>query len=59
MIGTRVYTRSDYDKALQLLPDLPDQNLVSHRIDLDHGAEGFDIMGHAADACKVIINTAC
>jgi threonine dehydrogenase-like Zn-dependent dehydrogenase len=57
MIGTRVYTPADYDMALQMLPNLPDQNIISHRVDLDHGADGFNIMGQAADACKVIITT--
>ncbi len=57
IIGTRVYTPADYEMALQMLPNLPYQDIISHRVDLDHGADGFDIMGQAADACKVIINT--
>jgi threonine dehydrogenase-like Zn-dependent dehydrogenase len=40
-----------------MMPDLPYQDVISHRIDLERGAEGFAIMGQAADACKVIINT--
>jgi threonine dehydrogenase-like Zn-dependent dehydrogenase len=55
MIGTRVYTRGDYRQALQMMPDLPYQDVISHRIELARGAEGFDIMGRADDACKVII----
>jgi threonine dehydrogenase-like Zn-dependent dehydrogenase len=55
MIGTRVYTRSDYRKALQLIPDLPCEDIISHRVNLANGPEGFDLMGHADDACKVII----
>ncbi len=57
MIGTRVYTHSDYRKALQMIPDLPSENLISHRVNLDKGSEGFDLMNHADDACKVIIKT--
>jgi threonine dehydrogenase-like Zn-dependent dehydrogenase len=57
MIGTRVYTRSDFRQALQMIADLPYQDVISHRVELEHGAEGFDIMGQAADACKVIIRT--
>lgn len=55
MVGTRVYTRSDFRRAVQMMPDLPYQDVISHRIELEHGAEGFEIMGQAADACKVII----
>jgi len=57
LIGTRVYTRRDFHRAVQMMPDLPYQDVISHRIDLERGAEGFAIMGQAADACKVIINT--
>jgi len=55
MIGTRVYTRDNYRQALEMITDLPWEEVVSHRVNLDHGAEGFDIMGQAADACKVLI----
>jgi (R,R)-butanediol dehydrogenase/meso-butanediol dehydrogenase/diacetyl reductase len=57
MIGTRVYTRSDFRRAVQMMPDLPYQDVISHRFELQRGAEGFDVMGQAADACKVIIIT--
>ncbi len=57
MIGTRVYTRRDYSRALQMMPELPYQAVISHRIELKNGADGFTIMGQAADACKVIIKT--
>ena len=57
MVGTRVYTRSDFRQALQMIADLPYQDVISHRVELEHGAEGFDIMGQAVDACKVIIRT--
>jgi len=55
MIGTRVYTRDNYRQALEMITDLPWEEVVSHRVNLDHGAEGFDIMGQADDACKVLI----
>ncbi|MEJ2168840.1 MAG: alcohol dehydrogenase catalytic domain-containing protein [Desulfobacterales bacterium] len=55
LIGTRVYTRSDFRRAVQMMPDLPYQGVISHRFELQRGAEGFDVMGQAADACKVII----
>jgi (R,R)-butanediol dehydrogenase/meso-butanediol dehydrogenase/diacetyl reductase len=55
LIGTRVYTRSDFRRAVEMMPDLPYQDIISHRFELQRGAEGFDVMGQAADACKVII----
>jgi 2-desacetyl-2-hydroxyethyl bacteriochlorophyllide A dehydrogenase len=58
MIGTRVYARNDYRKSLQMIAELPYEKIISHRVNLDQGAMGFDIMGQAADACKVIIKTA-
>jgi len=57
MVGTRVYTRDNYRQALEMITDLPWEEVVSHRVNLDRGAEGFDIMGQAADACKVLIKT--
>jgi 2-desacetyl-2-hydroxyethyl bacteriochlorophyllide A dehydrogenase len=57
MVGTRVYTPENYRQALEMIADLPYNNVISHRVSLDKGAEGFDIMGHADDACKVIIRT--
>jgi len=57
MIGTRVYTRSSYQKALQMIKDLPFDNLISHRLDIDDAAEGFELMQRPEDVCKVIINT--
>jgi (R,R)-butanediol dehydrogenase/meso-butanediol dehydrogenase/diacetyl reductase len=57
LIGTRVYARDDFRRAVQILPDLPYQNIISHRFELERGGEGFEIMGQAANACKVIIRT--
>jgi 2-desacetyl-2-hydroxyethyl bacteriochlorophyllide A dehydrogenase len=57
MIGTRVYTRNSYQKALQMIKDLPFDNLISHRLDIDDAAEGFELMQRPEDVCKVIINT--
>ncbi len=55
IIGTRVYTHPDSLEALQITPDLPYEDLILQRVELDRGAEGFDMMGMAADACKVTI----
>ena len=56
MIGTRVYTRGSYQKALQMIKDLPLDNLISHRLGIEHAAAGFELMQKPEDVCKVIIN---
>lgn len=56
MIGTRVYTRNSYQKALQMIKDLPFDELISHRLDIGNAAEGFELMRKPEDVCKVIIN---
>jgi len=55
LIGTRVYTRGDFRRAIEIMPALPYPDIISHRFELQRGAEGFAVMGQAADACKVII----
>jgi 2-desacetyl-2-hydroxyethyl bacteriochlorophyllide A dehydrogenase len=56
MVGTRVYTRSSYQKALQMIKDLPDDKIVSHRLDIGNAAQGFELMQKPEDVCKVLIN---
>jgi 2-desacetyl-2-hydroxyethyl bacteriochlorophyllide A dehydrogenase len=56
MVGTRVYTRSSYQKALQMIKDLPDDKIVTHRLDIDDAAQGFELMQKPEDVCKVLIN---
>jgi threonine dehydrogenase-like Zn-dependent dehydrogenase len=57
MIGTRVYTRNSYQKALEIIGSLACDELISHRLDINHGAEGFELMQKPENVCKVIINT--
>ena len=56
MIGTRVYTRDSYQKALAMIRDIPSSDVVSHRVAIDNGQTGFDLMNQPDDVCKVIIN---
>lgn len=56
VIGTRVYTRQDYSKAVEWITDMPVETLISHRYSLDDGRAGFDMMTGAQDVCKVLIN---
>jgi threonine dehydrogenase-like Zn-dependent dehydrogenase len=56
MIGTRVYTRNSYQKALQMIKDLPYDALISHKLDIANAVEGFALLQKPEDVCKVIIN---
>jgi 2-desacetyl-2-hydroxyethyl bacteriochlorophyllide A dehydrogenase len=55
MIGTRVYTREDFQKALQVIRDLPVEELISHKIPIDKAPQGFELIKKTDDVCKVII----
>jgi threonine dehydrogenase-like Zn-dependent dehydrogenase len=55
MIGTRVYTREDFQKALQVIRDLPVKELISHKIPIDKAPQGFELIKKTDDVCKVII----
>ena len=55
MIGTRVYTRGDFQKALQVIGDLPVEELISHKIPIDNASQGFQLIKKPEDVCKVII----
>lgn len=56
MIGTRVYTRKSYEKALKVVQNIPIDNLISHRVDINNAAKAFDLIQKAEDVCKVMIN---
>lgn len=57
MIGTRVYTRNSYQKAVDMIKDLPVDELISHKLDIHNAAAGFELMQKPEDVCKVIIDT--
>lgn len=57
MIGTRVYTRSSFQKALHMIKDLHLDELISHKLDINNAAGGFELMQKPEDVCKVIIDT--
>ena len=56
MIGTRVYTRTSFQKALDMIKDLQLDGLISHNLDINNAASGFELMQKPEDVCKVIIN---
>jgi threonine dehydrogenase-like Zn-dependent dehydrogenase len=55
LIGTRVYTRADYRRAMEIVRQLPVSAMVSHRLDIAEGARGFDLMTSPEDVCKVLV----
>jgi len=54
MVGARVYTRADYQRAVDAAQQIPAENIISHRLDLDNAVQGFDLMKHPDGACKVL-----
>ena len=56
IIGTRVYTRSDFVRAIQIAEELPLEDLISHKVGIDEGARGFELMGNPDNVCKVLIS---
>ncbi len=56
VIGTRVYTRADYERAIQLAEDLPIEQLISHKVPIDDGVNGFNLMSNPQGVCKVLID---
>ena len=55
LVGTRHYTRKNYQQAIDMVTDLPVSELVSHRIGLNKAQKGFELMKKTKDVCKVII----
>lgn len=58
VIGTRVYTFSDFEAALNLLAqeDFPVERLISKRLDVDKAiTEGFQAIRNGVDVMKILI----
>jgi (R,R)-butanediol dehydrogenase/meso-butanediol dehydrogenase/diacetyl reductase len=59
LIGSRVYTYSDFETAIRLLsqPGFPIEKLISKHTDLDQSIEeGFQAIKNGADVMKVLIH---
>jgi len=56
IIGSRVYTRSDYAETIRMIGDLPICDLISHRLSLDESTRGIELMTGGSDACKIMVN---
>jgi len=57
ILGTRVYTREDFTKAVTLADKLPIDKLVSHTVPLAQAEKGFDLMRNPDGVCKVLIES--
>jgi 2-desacetyl-2-hydroxyethyl bacteriochlorophyllide A dehydrogenase len=56
LIGTRVYTRPDYEHAIKIAGDLPLEKLVTHKIPIADAPRGFELMKNPDGVCKVLIS---
>jgi 2-desacetyl-2-hydroxyethyl bacteriochlorophyllide A dehydrogenase len=55
IVGSRVYTRQDFEDAVAMGAALPLEGLVTHSFPLTQVAEAFDRFRAAEGACKVIM----
>ena len=56
IVGSRVYTRDDFKKAIQMAPELPLREIVTHRFPLSGVANAFQMLFNNENACKVLFN---
>ncbi len=56
VIGTRVYTRSDFARAVEIAGSLPLEKLISNALPIDDTTEAFQLAGSPDKACKVVID---
>jgi threonine dehydrogenase-like Zn-dependent dehydrogenase len=56
IIGSRVYTRDDFKKAIDLSSHLPLTDIVSHRLPLSDVTDAFRLHKEEENVCKVILN---
>lgn len=55
VVGSRVYTRDNYDQAIKMINETAVTKLISHRVKLDDALEGIKLMQSGKDVCKVIV----
>ena len=54
ILGSRCYQDTEFAEAIEALPDLPAEALISHRMPLAEGPEGFQAMLDPNLSCKVL-----
>jgi threonine dehydrogenase-like Zn-dependent dehydrogenase len=55
IVGSRVYSRQDFEDAVQLAPLLPLDPIVTHSFSLDQVGAAFELFRNGENACKVLI----
>lgn len=57
IVGTRVYEKEDFEKAVELLEsDFPFEKLITHVYKVEYAQDGFDILTSGGDAIKVLFS---
>jgi threonine dehydrogenase-like Zn-dependent dehydrogenase len=55
VLGARVYTREDFDRAIEMADALPLDRVVSHRLPITRVAEAFGLIFDARKVGKVVL----
>jgi threonine dehydrogenase-like Zn-dependent dehydrogenase len=55
ILGSRVYTRPDFETAIELAATLPISKIVTHSFSLTEVQRAFDLFRQGLDVCKVLI----
>jgi 2-desacetyl-2-hydroxyethyl bacteriochlorophyllide A dehydrogenase len=55
ILGTRVYTRNDFEEAIKIAPTLPLRKLITHKFPLSSVTEAYARFERGEGVCKVII----
>ncbi|MCG8550564.1 MAG: alcohol dehydrogenase catalytic domain-containing protein [Desulfobacterales bacterium] len=56
LVGSRVYTRSDYKAAVGAAAQLPADIIISHSLGIEDAVQGFEFMKHPDGVCKVVFS---
>lgn len=55
IVGSRVYERSDFARAIEIVRLPGPRRIITHRFPVDRVSDAFDILARGADACKILI----
>ena len=55
VVGSRVYSRADFESAIELAQVLPIRKIVTHSFPLSEAPMAFDCFRMGSDVCKVLI----
>jgi threonine dehydrogenase-like Zn-dependent dehydrogenase len=55
ILGSRVYTRRDFEEAIELAETLPIAKIITHSFSLSEVRRAFDLFRLGLDVCKVLI----